>query len=158
MKRLDLDLKTILAAVLGVAVVAVAGYLLTDVHSAWYRSLIKPGFMPPAGVFSIAWTALYALLAAALVLVALKRCGGGRGGVWPVAIMVGLLNIGWTFAFFNRQNMAAAMVLLLVLLGGSVLLTQRIFRCSKLAAALTLPYLVWLGFALVLNYAFILIN
>ena len=86
------------------------------------------------------------------------RAAGGRGGVWPVAIMVGLLNIGWTFAFFNRQNMAAAMVLLLVLLGGSVLLTQRIFRCSKLAAALTLPYLVWLGFALVLNYAFILIN
>ena len=42
----------------GVAACAVAGTLLNEPQSRWYRSLRKPDWQPAPAVFPIAWTAL----------------------------------------------------------------------------------------------------
>lgn len=55
------------AASVGAAVgaCALAGSLLSDPDSAWFRRLPKPAWQPPAAAFSIVWTGLYALIALA---------------------------------------------------------------------------------------------
>ena len=55
-------------AVAWVAVAALLSYLWNDTQSQWYMSLVKPAFQPPGFVFAIAWSILYALIAADLFL------------------------------------------------------------------------------------------
>ena len=49
---------------MGVIGNAVLGSAATDTTSRWYRRLRKPSFQPPGWVFPVAWTALYADMAA----------------------------------------------------------------------------------------------
>ena len=46
-----------------VAVTAALGGVAVDPRSRWYRRLTKPRWQPPASVFGIVWTVLYADLA-----------------------------------------------------------------------------------------------
>lgn len=61
----------------GVAACAVAGTLLNEPQSRWYRSLRKPDWQPAPAVFPIAWTALYAAvgLSSASVINRLNKAG-----------------------------------------------------------------------------------
>src|SRR6476620_9346953 len=71
------------AVLAGAAVVAcaVAGSVATKPDSRWYRSLDKPSWQPPPLAFPLAWTALYADVAAsaASTLTALDRAGDASG-------------------------------------------------------------------------------
>lgn len=156
----------------GVVAVAVAGSLFTDTASDWYRGLTLPVFQPPAWVFGVVWTLLYALMAAAL---SLALCGKGKGEregegcadercascarrVLPLAIVAGVLNVAWTFVFFRLHAPAAALGVLAVLFVTSIALTRQLAKCSTAAAWLMLPTLAWLGYALALNYGIVTLN
>src|ERR671933_291412 len=44
----------------------------------WFDALVKPGFMPPAWAFPVAWTILYVCLGLALALILHARGAHGR--------------------------------------------------------------------------------
>jgi tryptophan-rich sensory protein len=63
------------------------------------------------------------------------------------------INLGWTVVFFGLHKIASA-VATIVVLDVAVLVTMLAFRSvDRLAALLMLPYVVWVGFATVLNVA-----
>jgi hypothetical protein len=78
------------AAVTGVAV---AGAILTDTSSRWYRRLDKPSWQPPGAVFGPVWTVVDVLIAIAATLAVrdvpgareLGRHHDGRAGVRPTS-------------------------------------------------------------------------
>ena len=64
-----------------------------------------------------------------------------------------LFNALWSIVFFGFKNPFWALIVILALLT-LIILTIRWFRVvSKLAALLLIPYLLWVAFAMVLNFS-----
>ncbi|MBP7634416.1 tryptophan-rich sensory protein [Candidatus Ozemobacteraceae bacterium] len=126
--------------------------------NAWYATLKRPPLTPPNWVFGPVWTVLYLMIAASLFLFY-------RNEKEPVPMRINALigthiasNLAWTPLFFGRQNPAAALadILLLVATLGALILHFR--RKHPVSALLLIPYLVWVTFATYLNTGFYLLN
>jgi tryptophan-rich sensory protein len=139
-----------------VAVVAVAAALGTIASvdaAAFYGTLTQPPWAPPARVFGPVWTVLYVAMAVAAWLV-WKRAGWrGAGAALGLFCAQLALNALWSWLFFAWHMGATALADLALLWIVVLVVTVRFFRVSKLAGALLVPYLLWLSFAGVLNYA-----
>ncbi len=135
------------------AAAGIGGWLTSLSINGWYRTLTMPSFAPPDWIFGPVWTALYLMMAVAAWLVWRERRGKPVTG--PLVIFAGqlILNIAWSGLFFALQSpgLAAGEVVLLWL---AILATIVAFRrVSTFAAALLIPYLLWVSFATVLNFA-----
>ena len=124
----------------------------------WFAMLDKPALYPPPLVFPVVWSVLYVLMGVALALIASARGARGRGlsvGAFAVQLAV---NLTWSPVFFvgHRLTLGLAIIgVLIVLVGVTIALAWRVRR---LAAALLLPYLVWVCFASLLNLQFLQLN
>lgn len=114
----------------------------------------RPWFYPPEILFPIVWTILFTLMGFSVFLV--WRHGTDRPAVRIALLTFALqfaLNLSWTPVFFGLQR-ADLGLLVIILLWVAITATVVTFaRVSRLAAALLIPYLAWVSFALVLNYA-----
>jgi tryptophan-rich sensory protein len=68
------------------------------------------------------------------------------------------LNVLWSVLFFRLQRPDWALVEVGFLWLSIVAMMWALQRDSRLAAALLLPYLLWVSFASVLNYAIVVRN
>ncbi len=121
--------------------------------SSFYADLALPAWAPPASLFGPVWTALYAMMALAAFLVWRQR--GWRAAA--PALRLYLLQLGinalWSWLFFGWKLGALAFADILLLLALIVATLVAFWHIHKLAAFLLLPYLAWVSFASVLNYA-----
>lgn len=124
----------------------------------WYRDIAKPSWTPPNWVFAPAWTALYAMMAAAAWLV------WRRGGFAAQPVALGLflvqlaLNGAWTPVFFGLGMLGWALVVI-ALLWAAILATMiAFFRARAAAGWLMLPYFAWVSYASTLNYGVFVLN
>lgn len=154
MRHQEKILRIILSVVLSAAALALASAFV-DTQSVWYQSLQKPELQPPPLVFGIVWTVLYALIAASLAIVWLKSA---PTKTLLLYLGIGVLNALWTLAFFTRQNAAGAVFVLLIIIFMAVSLFLAVYDISKIAAYLLIPYMVWVTFALYLNYEIAFLN
>jgi benzodiazapine receptor len=119
----------------------------------WYSALIKPPYTPPNWLFGPVWSALYLSMAIAVWLV-WRRAGYSAARIALTLFAAQLvLNVCWSAIFFwaHRPGLAFAEIVLLWLL---ILATTVAFRpLSRAAAWLMVPYLLWVGFAALLNYS-----
>lgn len=152
---LQRSLKSQLPGLLGWLLAAFAAGAVGAVASidaaSFYAQLIKPSWAPPAGVFGPVWSTLYALMGVAAWLV-----WRSRGAKKTALILFGVqlvANALWSWLFFAWHLGALAAVEVLVLLALIVATTVSFWRSSRLAAALLVPYLLWVGFASVLTWA-----
>jgi translocator protein len=128
------------------------GSLFTMVSlGTWYTALVKPSWNPPSWVFGPVWTVLYAMMAAAGWLV--WRRGGPASWLalrWFAVQLV--LNVGWSAVFFGLQmpGLAFVEILALWLTIAATLMTS--WRVLRPAGILLVPYLVWVSFAVALNF------
>jgi translocator protein len=146
----------IVLSVLFIAAVAALGSLFTDTSSKWYAGLIKPSLQPPGIVFPIVWTVLYILLAISLSLIAADPKADKN--ILFLHAANGLLNVLWSYVFFQKQNPAGAFFILIILIITATILFSEVYRVNKTAAYLLMPYIIWLWFALYLNYEIAFIN
>lgn len=118
----------------------------------WYRTLDKPGWTPPNGVFAPVWTTLYLMMGTALWLVVRDGLAVPGATVAAVAFAVQMVfNALWSPAFFLWKNPALALKIVIGL-DLSVLATLVLFwQVRPLAGALLIPYLAWGLFATALN-------
>lgn len=133
---------------LGIVSGAIAGSGSAD---PWYAALVKPAGTPPDWLFPVAWTILYVLLGLALSMILVARRAVGRGPAIALFVVQFVLNLAWSPLFFalHRIDLALATILLMIVTTiGTVLAFARVRRR---AAALMLPYLLWICFAAWLN-------
>ena len=116
----------------------------------WYAGLAKPSFNPPNWLFAPVWTALYILMAIAAWLV--WRRGNARTPLMLFALQL-VLNSIWSLLFFDRHRIDLALIDIVLLLGTIVVTALAFRRRSAIAALLLMPYLAWVSFATVLNFA-----
>lgn len=121
--------------------------------SSFYADLVLPTWAPPASLFGPVWTALYALMALAAFLVWRERGWRAAASALTLHLLQLGLNTLWSWLFFawKQGGLAFADILLLLVLIVATLVA--FWRIHKVAACMLLPYLAWVGFASVLNYA-----
>jgi len=130
---------------------AIGGAVTAPEIDGWYRTLPKPGFTPPDGVFAPVWTALYAAMAVAAWRV-WRRTGlaGARGPFLLFAVQLAL-NLGWSLLFFGLHAVGAALLEMPVLLAAVIATGVAFHRIDRIAGLLMVPYAAWVAYALALN-------
>lgn len=134
------------------------GGLATDL-SPWYYALQQPAWKPPDWLFGPVWTLIYTLTATAGVL-AWNACPTSlsRRRLLLAFGVNALLNIGWSWIFFTLRRPDWAFAEWALLFASVAGLVWQCGQHRRLAGALLLPYLAWVGFAGALNLAVVRLN
>ncbi len=142
-KRLSLVLAVILTAYIG-------SRASVDVsNDLWYTSLDKSDLNPPGYVFGIVWPILYILMMISAFLSYEK--------IYIVFNIQLVLNAAWSWLFFKFQMPLVSLLDIYLLIALNIFILMLMFKESKLAFLLFIPYVVWISFASYLNL-FIVIN
>ena len=142
-KRLSLVLAVILTAYIG-------SRASIDVsNDLWYTSLNKSDLNPPGYVFGIVWPILYILMMVSAFISYEK--------VFIVFNIQLVLNAAWSWLFFKFQMPLVSLLDIYLLIALNIFILTLMFKESKLAFLLFIPYVVWISFASYLNL-FIVIN
>lgn len=144
--------------VLVFAAAAVGGYATGTSVGDWYQHIAKPAWTPPDWIFGPVWTTLYALMAVAAWLV-------WRGGGFAVAgralglfVLQLAFNTAWSAVFFGLQRPDLAAIEVVALWLAILATIVAFWRHSIFAAALLIPYLLWVSYAAALNMAIAYLN
>ncbi|MBN2732233.1 MAG: tryptophan-rich sensory protein [Balneolaceae bacterium] len=119
----------------------------------WYQEITKPFFTPPNWIFAVVWPILYLCMGIAAWLV-WKELGfdKGRQPLKWFGVQLGL-NAAWSWLFFGRHAIGTALGEI-ILLWVAILFTLLLFwQKNKIAGALLIPYLLWISFAVALNFS-----
>jgi tryptophan-rich sensory protein len=141
-------------AVLVCLAAGAAGSIATaDAIPTWYATLRKPAFNPPGWVFGPVWTTLYVMMGVAVWLV-WRQAGwaGARVALVLFAIQL-VLNTAWSFLFFGFHRPGLAFLEIVVLWAAILATLVAFWQVRPLAGLLLVPYLLWVSFASVLNFA-----
>ena len=124
----------------------------------WFATLAKPTLMPPSYVFPIVWTILYILLAFSGWLVWNKEKSKERtlGLRWYAVQLIA--NALWTYLFFGLHRIDLALIDILILIFAVAKCMRYFSYVSKLSFQILIPYLIWLLFAMYLNFSIYWIN
>jgi benzodiazapine receptor len=142
-----------------VFLVAFTGSLITSGGMDWYKTINLPVWTPPGSVIGIAWTIIF-ILSAISALIVWNRFPRGRRFSW-IFIIFGinaLLNIFWSYLFFDKHLLNFALWEAGFLFVSVVLLVILIRPVSRLAAILLYPYAIWGAFATYLTYTVWMLN
>lgn len=148
----------VVAGASGAPIVATA----TRREDGWYRQIPLPSFTPPDFVFAPVWTLLYALMGVAVGRIyRISRASSTRIstvalGTWAVHM---LLNLSWAPIFFGVQRLLLGLMIniaMWVTLVGIIL--PSFYFLNPVSAYLLLPYLLWLSFAVALNWSICRLN
>jgi len=147
-----------LAAASAALAVAMLGALMTDLGP-WYLSLKMPAWKPPDALFGPAWTLIFAAaaLAGAKGWQALSQ-RRARLALRGYFALNAALNVLWSALFFRLQHPAWAMLEVGLLWLSIMVLMITLWRGSRAATLLLVPYLVWVSYAALLNLAVVRLN
>ena len=140
------------------AVGLIGGLLIREGTEIYSTTISKPPLSPPAIVFPIAWTVLYALMGISAARISLSEPSALRKRALYIYFVQLAFNFFWSIIFFNFQAFLPAFFWLLALWGLILLMILRFKKIDRTAAFLQIPYLVWVTFAGYLNLGVWLLN
>lgn len=151
------SIRSLLALVVFLVVVIGVGGLIGTLTApgVWYEGLNKPFFNPPNTIFAPVWTVLYVAIALA----------GWR--VWTIAahsiamkLWVAQLVLNWIWppTFFTFQFLWPAFVVISAVLLTIIAFMVTVRHYDRASVWLFLPYLLWVGFATLLNGSIAYLN
>jgi translocator protein len=134
------------------------GGLATDIGP-WYYALRQPAWQPPDWLFGPAWTLIYLCAGTAAVW----AWEAPAPPAWRQRLLLlwavnGLLNVAWSVLFFTLKRPDWALFEVPLLWLSILALVLHIAPRSRRAAALLMPYLLWVAFAATLNATIVQLN
>lgn len=152
-----LKLTVSIAACLSAGVIG--SFFTTQSVASWYLTIQKPPITPPDWIFAPVWTLLYVLMGIAFFLIWIKNL---ETLPYKHALMIFsfqlLLNVLWSIVFFGCQWIAGGLVVITALWGTILWTIKAFFFFSKTASLLLVPYIIWVGYAVLLNGWIFFIN
>lgn len=151
--------KKIMYIILSILIPLAIGFIgsMLGGSMALFDNIKKPIFAPPAIIFPIVWGILYILMGISSYLVYVSNSRYKKTGLIFYAIQL-VVNALWTMIFFRFENFLFAFIWLLLLLGIVIMMLFYFYKSDKKAFYLQIPYLIWLIFALILNYSIYTLN
>ncbi|PIQ78614.1 TspO protein [Candidatus Peregrinibacteria bacterium CG11_big_fil_rev_8_21_14_0_20_46_8] len=129
------------------------GSLYTNPSTLWYQELLKPWFQVPGWFFGPVWFVLYGLIGYAVYLVWKNTDVRERTRALTLFGFHLFVSVVWTYLFWQLQNTYFAYIAILLLWLTLIISMQMFWNLNKRAFYLLLPYLAWLSYACMLNYA-----
>lgn len=149
--------ETLIKIIISIIVCLLVGFLASIATQSsvntWYETLEKPFFTPPNYLFGPVWTLLYMLMGISAGMVWSR----GLYHVWVKTALYHfvfqlMFNALWSLVFFGLQKIFWALLTIIALFI-LILLTIKWFKVvNKTAAYLLIPYVVWVLFAMALNF------
>lgn len=145
--------KILITSFLIVYFIAFIGSLFTSsvTDSEWYLNN-RPSITPPNYVFPIVWNVLFFLIALSLYFAWMNS---NKKQKKKLAFIFGInlfLNALWSFLFFTLQQPFWAFVGLIALLISILGMIFVVCNIDRKSGWLLFPYLLWVGFAGILNW------
>ena len=120
-----------------------------------YDVIIKPEISPPKIVFPIVWTILYILMGISNYIINKDNKKEVSNLIYYISLAINLI---WPIIFFNAQEYLISLLIIIILIIFVALTIIEYFKTSKIAGYLQIPYILWLLFALYLNYQVLMLN
>lgn len=124
-----------------------------------FETINKPWFSPPAILFPIVWTILYILMGISSYLICSNKTDEKfkkrAGTIYIIQLIVNSL---WTLFFFRLKWYLFAFIWLLLLILLVVIMIFKFYNIKPLAGYLQIPYILWISFAAILNFAIYNLN
>ena len=140
------------------AVGGIAGYMTREDVKIYASTIVKPYLSPPALLFPVVWTVLYALMGVSAARVCAAPVSQERTeGLRLFMVQLGI-NFAWCFVFFKLRMFLAASLLLAVMLVIVLMMCVRFRKIDQLSAYLQMPYVMWLMFAEYLSIGVYVLN
>ena len=154
-------IKVFVICLLIVFSVAFIGSLFTSGNSdsQWYES-VKPDITPPSIAFPIVWNILFFMIALSLYLSWIKikdiknkqKRKKYKKSLITIFGINFILNILWSLIFFELRLTQLAFFELILLEASIFLMITSTRKINKTSSWLLVPYLLWVGFAGILNF------
>ena len=135
------------------AVGVISGLLSIGATAAFNETAVQPALSPPAWVFPVVWSILYALMGISAARIRLSPPSPERSKGTNLFIAQLIINFFWSLIFFNAQAYGFALLWLILLWVLVLWMIISFAHTDKLAALLQIPYLLWLTFAAYLNFS-----
>lgn len=148
-----------LSIIIPLAVGGLAAFL-TRGNMMIYDDIAKPPLAPPAILFPIVWTLLYILMGISCARIYLRKNVMEKevlSALTVYAVQLGF-NFFWSLIFFNLRAFLFAFWWLLALWMLIIIMLLKFRRIDGVAAAINIPYILWVTFAGYLNLAIYIIN
>lgn len=125
-----------------------------DAIPTWYATLIRPAFAPPNWVFGPVWTILYTLIGISLYKIWVKN----KKGSLKLFFFHLFLNAIWSPIFFGLHDLALAFLVIVIMDITLIFIIKNFYKLNRTAGLILIPYLLWIGFATILNFSFWQLN
>ncbi len=136
------------------AVGAVAGIATAQNITNWYVYINKPWFNPPNYLFGPVWTVLYLLMGISYYMILTTLTTAPKRATAVIVFGVQLaLNFAWSFIFFKYHQLGWALVEIIAMWVSIFTMIVVFSRVNKIAAIMQIPYISWVSFASILNFA-----
>jgi len=125
----------------------------------WYAILAKPSLNPPNWVFAPVWLLLYTLMGISAYMIWEKGISKKevKHAIYVFSAQL-ILNSLWSILFFGLRSPIAGLIDIVILWGLIIATIVLFFRISKIAGYLLIPYILWVSFAVYLNFAIWILN
>jgi|SRR3989344_2945774 len=164
-----MNIKSFSKLILMIAISELAGIIgsifTASSVASWYAGIIKPALNPPSWVFGPVWTILYALMGIAAFIIWKKLDSNPEIEIRKkvkIALIIFffqlLLNTSWSIIFFGLQSIGGALIMILFLWFAILATIITFHKISRPAAWLLVPYILWVSFAIYLNYSIWILN
>ena len=140
------------------AVGALSGWLTRESTQLYSETIVRPPLSPPAIVFPIVWVILFALMGAGAARVDLSPDSPQRKRSLQIYLIQLGANFLWSILFFNLQRYGFALIWLIILWILVLWMILSFRKVDPIAALLQIPYLLWVMFAVYLNFGVWLLN
>ncbi|WP_334301813.1 TspO/MBR family protein [Intestinibacter sp.] len=167
MKYLIISVKEIKKFIICVLIPILIGYLSFLISTLisqtsfeiQYLQLIKPDFAPSSDVFQIVWPILYVLMGISYYIVIKSQKSTQKIKEASFFYYLQLaLNFLWSVLFFGFNLRFVALVEIFILMLILMAMIYTFFNVNVKAALLNVPYLIWITYAMVLNYFIWILN
>lgn len=149
--------KPLIKNILIAAIAAIVGSIFSRNASELLDSLYTPPIIPPPWVFAVVWSILYILMAISAYLIDTSDSADKNAAFTVYGIQL-VLNVVWTFLFFELAAFWAAFICIILLWISIIAMIIMFTKIKPIAGYLQIPYLLWVTFASVINIFIAIMN
>lgn len=147
----------IISLIISIGIGQISGFLTKNASKNFSSNFNQSALTPPDWVFPVVWVILFFLMGISATLVYESHCKYKKYGLLIYGVQL-VFNFLWSMFFFLGEQFVLSfgwLTILILMVVGMILL---FYKCNKIAGYLQIPYLVWLCFAMYLNYIVVILN
>lgn len=147
----------IVSLIISIGIGQLSGFLTKDASKSFSTYFNQSALTPPDWVFPVVWIILFSLMGISAAMVYETDCKYKKYGLLIYGVQL-VFNFFWSLFFFlgNEFVLSFGWLTILILMVAAMIIL--FYKCKKISAYLQIPYLLWLCFALYLNYIVVILN